>query len=434
MKHTVCFIDDKIPVAQYGEYFTDTDIISSSVIKFLLKNEGTYWGDDVVKKMCEKLTGEPEKWSVSAFTSPSFYDNYTKDTVYAPEIVIYDWDYNYEIGSRESEEHLLDILKTSYTMVFVFSSSDNIDGIKEIVNNGEFEKYSDRLLVVDKNSNNSVEQIFSTIEQKEQNNFAFAYGFEVIRNSNKAINSILSDLSVLSIEEFVSSIGFFDGNRYIATNDAFIDAIMPRYNNSLRRINTMTDIAIKKTANPPLNTIRETWAFRLFDINHDDKVRMGDIIKDYDDNYYLTVSSNCHLNEFNKKNYGYLTLVPMLKFDKDETKKIMKRNMTEPSLSSLTSNNKSPMTVIPCVPIDNRLIDFILIPKSVISFNITITSGNKCLLYSDLNDFQKVASVIDPFKSPLLQYISDNITGYGCPNFPDAMKNDLTEKIKQVQS
>lgn len=28
MKHSICFIDDKIPVSQY-EYFNDTDIIRS---------------------------------------------------------------------------------------------------------------------------------------------------------------------------------------------------------------------------------------------------------------------------------------------------------------------------------------------------------------------------------------------------------------------
>ena len=77
MKHTVCFIDDKIPVAQYNEYFDDTDIISSSVIKYLLKQEATNWEDVVVKNMCEKLINEPKNWSVSAFTSPAFYDNYT---------------------------------------------------------------------------------------------------------------------------------------------------------------------------------------------------------------------------------------------------------------------------------------------------------------------------------------------------------------------
>ena len=122
MKHTVCFIDDKIPVSQYNEFFSDTDIVNESVINFLLKNEGTQWDDPIVKVMCDKLISEKDKWSVSAFLNPSFYDNYVEDNVYAPEIVIYDWDYNWGIGS-ESEEHLLKILEKSYTLIFIFSGS-----------------------------------------------------------------------------------------------------------------------------------------------------------------------------------------------------------------------------------------------------------------------------------------------------------------------
>lgn len=37
MKHTVCFIDDKIPVSQFDKYFKDTDIINESVLAFLKK-------------------------------------------------------------------------------------------------------------------------------------------------------------------------------------------------------------------------------------------------------------------------------------------------------------------------------------------------------------------------------------------------------------
>lgn len=50
MKHTICFIDDKIPVSQYNTYFNDTGIINESVLGFLLKNKDTVWEDLVVKK------------------------------------------------------------------------------------------------------------------------------------------------------------------------------------------------------------------------------------------------------------------------------------------------------------------------------------------------------------------------------------------------
>lgn len=433
MKHTVCFIDDKIPVAQFSEYFIDTDIISGSVIKYLLKQETTKWEDIVVKKLCEKLLSEPAKWSVSAFTSPYFFNNYIKDTIYAPEIVIYDWDYNYVAGADESEKHLQEILKTSYTMIFVFSGSDHIGEINEILNKEEFKRFGDRLSVIDKNENNSIDSIFSQIEQKEQDNFSFAYGFEVVHNSNKTINGILSDISTLSIEDFVASIGTIDGNKYVSTNENFIDAIVPRYKNILRNY-PLNNFSIKKTGNPNLEKIRKVWSYRLYDNDKSNKVKMGDIIKDSNDKLFFVVSSDCHLHKFPKVNFGFLTLIPMYQCDTDEAKRIMKINKANPAMSSLTSNKQSSMTILPCVPINNALIDYVIIPKSIVSHEIKNLSGANDLLYENLDGYEKVTSIIDPFKSPLIHFVMDNITGYGCPNYPDPLKNDLIQRIKNMQS
>lgn len=434
MKHTVCFIDDKIPVAQYSEYFNDTDIISSSVIKYLLKQKATNWEDVVVKNMCEKLLNEPENWSVSAFTSPDFYNNYIKDTIYVPEIVIYDWDYNYGAGSDESEKHLQEILKTSYTMIFVFSGSDHIDEINEIVSKEEFKKFGDRLSVVDKNENNSIDSVFSQIEQKESNNFSFAYGFEVVRNSNKTMNSILSEVSLLSIESFVSSIGEFDGNKYISTNEQFIDAIMPRFKSVLQNTHTLSSISVKKTAEPELNSIREIWAYRLYDKTTTNNVQMGDIIKDDNNDYFLVVSSDCHLLDFWKKNFGYIAVIPMSIIESDDAKKLIKRNHNL-DITSLTSNKKSPMTILPCLQTDEGLKDFLIIPKTIRTIEIEKNNEQqRSLLYENFDGYFKVTSVADPFKSPLIQFIMDNITGYGCPDYPKVLKDDLVCKIEKLQS
>lgn len=439
MKHTVCFIDDKIPVAQYGDFFNDTDIISSSVIKYLLKQQDTDWtGDLVVKSMCEKLINEPEKWTVSAFTSPTFYDNYTKDTVYAPEIVIYDWDYNF--GSDESEKHLLEILESSYTMVFVFSGSDNINEINEIVSKEEFKKFGDRLSVVDKNKSNSIDSVFSQIEQKERNNFSFAYGFEVVRNSNKAINQVLSDISLLSIEDFVASIGELkNGNSYVSSNEDFIDAIVPRYKSILRNYKVYNIIEKEKTGTPNIDNIRKVWSYRLYDRNFYNSVQMGDIVRDSENNYFLVLSSDCHLLRFWEKNIGFLSLIPLMAMDSDETKNRIKLKWKKSSLnnvkfSSLTNN--APISVLPCVPIDGEhFADFIIITKSIVTAEIRKgNDADKMLKYENLADYKKVTSISDPFKSPLIQHIFDNISGYGCPDFPDDLQNDLKKKVEGMLS
>lgn len=434
MKHTICFIDDKIPVAQY---FDDTDIISGMVIQFLLKNKETEWDDQIVKGLCERLLSDTKNWSVSAFTSPAFYDNYTQENVYSPEILIYDWDYSWVMGSNESEEYLLRILQNSYTMIFIFSEDDNIEEIQQIVQKPAFLDFGNRLNVINKGEKQSIDSIFLKIEENESQNFSFRYGHEIIYKSNTIMNKVLSEISLLSVEDFVSSIGSCDGNKYISTNENFVDAIFPRYKSILRNYSPMQELSIKKTKDPDLDNVRKIWAYRLYDQAPNNHVQMGDVVIDDKGSYFLVVSSDCHMLDFWKKNFGYIALVPMFKVGTEEAKKRIQfiGKKSSISLSSLTSNKQSSMTILPCIPYGNdELVDFVVIPKSVLSVEVNRPEEQiNPLLYEHFEGYTKVTSISDPFKSPLIQFVFDNISGYGCPDFPNILKENINNIIKQMQ-
>ena len=320
---------------------------------------------------------------------------------------------------------------------FIFSAQDNITEINEIVKKEEFQKFGDRLSVINKNENDSVNTVFTQIKQKEENNFSFRYGSEIIYKSNIAINKILSDISQLSIEDFISSIeSQFDGTKYTFCNDAFIDAILPRYKNILRNYTPIQELSVKKTKEPELSSIRDIWSYRIYDSTKDKTVQMGDIIKKVDENkYYLVISSDCHMNEFWKKNFGLLSLIPLQEIGTEEAKERLKKcgKKVQFNISSISSNNQSSMTVLPCVPISDKLKDFLVIPKSIISIEIEKQMSSK-LLYEDLTGFEKIVSVSDPFKSPLVQYVFDNISGYGCPDFHKLLKEEISLNINNMQS
>lgn len=212
MKHTICFIDDKIPVSQYPQYFQDTDMINESVLQFLLKSEGTQWEDKAVKHMCQTLLAKRQEWSITAFTAPSFFENYVNSNVYAPEIIIYDWDYNYAVGGDDSQINLKKILENTYALVFIFSENDNTDEIKAIIKEKDIAKYKARLGLVIKNEQRSVNALLSKIEKRYHDNFSLSFGQEIVGKSNQAINKVLADISSFSIEDFVLSIGELHDN------------------------------------------------------------------------------------------------------------------------------------------------------------------------------------------------------------------------------
>lgn len=431
MKHSICFIDDKIPVNQF---FSDTDIITGMVVDYLLKNPKTKWDDSVVRQLCEKLRSESDKWSFSGFTSPAFYENYVIDNVFSPEIIIYDWDYNFGAGSNSSEEYLLRILEKSYTMIFIFSEDDNINEINEIVKKEKFRKYGDRLSVINKGDVESVNSIFLQIEVKESDNFSFRYGHEIIYQSNLIINKVLLDISLLSIEDFISSIGSFNGNKYISTNKDFMEVIMPRYRHVMQNYSPMQELSVKKTREPSIENVRQVWSYRLYDYSMTLDVQMGDVVKDSEDNYFLIVSSDCHLLDFWKKNFGYVAVVPLYLTETDKAKKFVKMNKNDLNMSSLTSNQSS-MTILPCLQTNDALKDFVIIPKTITTIEIEKRNEQvKSLTYENFVGYVKVASINDPFKSPMMQFIFDKISGYGCPDYPKDLVKDLDEKIKKMKS
>ena len=120
--------------------------------------------------------------------------------------------------------------------------------------------------------------------------------------------------------------------------------------------------------------------------------------------------------------------------ESDDAKKLIKRNHNL-EITSLTSNKKSPMTILPCLQTEEGLKDFLIIPKTIRTIEIEKNDEQqKSLVYENFDGYYKVTSVADPFKSPLIQFIMDNITGYGCPDYPKVLKDDLLCKIEKLQS
>jgi len=437
MSHTICFIDDKIPVSQVSEYFDETGLITGSMISFLLSSKDVDWQDAAIKQLCSKLTDQKGEWSVSAFTAPQFYENYVSENVYAPEIIIYDWDYNGVPGSEDSEQSLLQILHSSYTMVFIFSEEENIDEIQRIIQDSSFHVFQDRLSVVAKGDDNSVDSIFQQFSDKEKEIFSFNYGHKLVLRSHKAINAILSDIAQLSIESFIASFssGVADKGIYKADNSSFVDTIIPRFRFELLR-NGPEILEFKQTKDPDLTQMRKVWSYRLYDTSNTSFVSMGDIVKNTTSgDYYLVISSDCHLNDFWHKNGGSIALVPMFPFESENAKKYIKCIKNEFNPTSIV-NSINHITVFPSVPTSDDVdTDLVMLPKCIRSEVIPRHEDyqRKELTYAVFDGYSRVCSLLDPFKSPMVGFVIDNISGYGCPDFPKLLKEDISNKYKEAR-
>lgn len=432
MRHSICCIDDKIPASQFPMYFDDTQLLEEQVLNFLVKCKETKWEDSSLKALFEQLL-EDEEWSVTAFTAPSFFERYSSETVFSPDVVVFDWDYNAVPGSDDSSDALLAILHSSYSIVFILSGSDNIEEISTVISTPEFKRYENRLQVVAKENEVSAETILNSYKQREASLFTYKYGCEIVRRSNKAINCILSDISRLSAPGFISAIGDIDNQDYYASNDVIIDAMIPRFRKALSSTD-LDGFRVKQEEGSGLEIekIKEIWRYRLYDDTHYDRVAMGDIVhNEKDDKYYVVFSSDCHMNDFWKKNGGYITLIPLLQASEQETKDLIMTTTKKINISSL-ANSPHPFMILPAVPVGGDSVDFVAFPKGILSMYIRKQKDGQenILKYKYWPHFKRIASLLDPFKSPFIQLMLDKITGYGCPDFPAEMKDYISKIVK----
>lgn len=460
MRKNICIIDDSLPVVDYSEFINSTKLIDESALKFLC-SQHSEWPEEPLKGLINEIISSHANWGINAFHTPTFYFNHIEEEIYSPEIIIFDWDYAGE--SEATDIHLYRVLSTSYSVVGIFTGADRKDEIEKIITNDPFKKYSDRIHLVEKGEENAITKIIDQVNEKFESHFSFKLGQELKYNSIKALDSILVSISNLSFDDFVNTFGHESENKKYITINEFIEILTEKYKNNLNdQVFSQHKFEIvNNQAAIPGEVLRELWWYRMFYNPKDDIVRTGDIIqlKGAEENVrFLVISSDCHLNLFWNKNLGSITLIPLQKIEKGSTNLIDKLKINgkgktdkfknEIPTSIATKWIIDSLTIVPNIKEfesdgkNSTFFDYAIFPREVFSINVRIPKGQEAnshklgLTYSFFNEcinHESRLNINEPFRTPLIQFIVNNITGYGAPDYPkalkDVIKNNLNEQI-----
>jgi len=449
---TVCYIDDKIPVANFPEYFEETKLIDQQVLRFLLKNDTTDWSEDEnVKGVIVSLLDHSADWECYAFTAPQFFINHRNNGYCInPDVILYDWDYNDSPSSGSSEVHLFELLKSTHSIIIIYTGADKTDEIKGILKKDELMLYKDRVDIMEK-SKDTVNKVIEKAESMFDYNFSYKYAKKLLYNSNISLNEVLSEISSLSVDQFINSFGYQENNNFIVESEEFAGIIFDKYKQKL--IENLPPLKNPSTEKKDVSedVIKKIWSYRLYYTSKSGQVKQGDIIK-YRDDLFLVFSSDCHMERFWCKNYGFLAIIPLYKIDKNEKCKdlfgeLNKSNDFKPT-SLINTRGIENIAVLPAIPINDNFFDYILFPKGIKTIEISSPTvgertkqntikNNKALDYADAhdahgNDIEKIVSISENFKNQLIQFVQDNITGYGCPDFPKTLSDYLGNKFKKA--
>lgn len=461
MKRKICIIDDKLPASEYSDFIDEKQLLDQSILKYLcLKHRN--WSEEPLKGLILKIISDHDDWTISGFLNPEFYFNHVKDEIYSPEVIIFDWDYVTQ--PMASEEYLLEILKSTYSIVGIYTGADKEEEISNILASPEFQPYTEsRIHMVEKGIENSVSKILVEVNKRFNNDFSFKLGQELKFNAVKALDSILVNIGGMSFNEFICTFGHKmgeDGNKRSISIYEFIEILSEKFRNNLANADwSETTFESSEPANvTEEQLVRKLWSYRMFKFPKDDLVRSGDIISKVDgdkNEKFLVISSDCHMNQLWKKNFGSLTLIPL--FANTETSSIFKdKLLTAQKRKQLRDNTKATsitnlngfesLTLIASIPSKNEqgedeFIDYIAFPRSVFSIDIpkpnNLEVGNQIkdqtLYYSHIKDYKGKGrlSLNEPFRSPLIQYCVNTITGYGTPDYPSELQKSIQERFKE---
>lgn len=444
-KFSICFLDDKIPLP------LDSGLIDHRALKLLLLDSEKWKGDTALFELVKELNSDSDKYILSGFLHCDNFIRYIDEVIFSPDVIVFDWDYP---GGSAPEEALLKILKCQYSMVFIFAGVDKKEEINNAVSTSRFKKHKKRLDIIIKGETDSINKLKSGIISA-LDNFSFKYSNELKQKTIKAIDRILSSMSELSFDEFIRVFGRkvtvgAVTKRQLSCHE-FSEIIADKIKTMIIESGLGEDGCVDDDGTQvDENLIREIWGFRLYHQPKDSIVRRGDIFEIHG-NKVMVISADCDLEKFWQKNMGHLMVTPLYRMDDAQMKKDLNdyngTNLNGFKITSLTNPRQiESITVLPGLMGEENdgvkiYWDYIVAAKATYSMIIkpeNIPNPQTSLQYEHIEDigesFKSRKRIAEPFLTPLIQFIMQNITGLGVPDFSESLQTSLKNKVREIKN
>jgi hypothetical protein len=271
IKYDICILDDKLPIKNIAGT-DDTKIIGTNLLWHLLSDESQWEDTDLLNFI--KLLNERGNYNPCGFTNHDLFLNHIQETIYSPDIIIFDWD----VGTKTDQaDSLLEILESTYSLVAIFTTQDKKSEVTNEINKPKYSSYIDsRLFIIKKEQKDSVGNLADKIKEKE-NIFSFKYSKELKQKTLRALDKTLSNIGSLSFNQFVSIFGKIEGSKRKLTAIDFTDIITDKLKSEL--INIGFEEKGLEAENQKIedgNVLRKIWHYRLYHKPQDDIVRHKD--------------------------------------------------------------------------------------------------------------------------------------------------------------
>lgn len=482
--YEICFIDDTIPVTSLDS-INESKRLNRSNLQLIISAVES-WPEEEVRSLVNELLVDESSWSVSAFIHPNIYLNSVVNESYRPDIIIYDWEY--AGGTDDSSTLLLEVLRSTFSVVYIYSGADHKTQIDQALQQTELNSfYNKRLFLLMKDEENSHQKLLGEAKNFFERNFSFRFGSSLRKATISALDQVLINLGSHDIDfvkllladheteetdvkrfivekvrhhlfeardlyEMLRTIDEIDEQSIRELLGIFITKLTTKINSI--QIDMNLPPRTSKSDEEENEISKPLWSQRLYYQPSDSLVRKGDIIQDKESRFYLVITADCDLNRFWSKNYGYINIVPMYESSRDvqyiktkisltKTESQFKNALKNSRIKSLTGNvsgMSEGIFVCPFFKIDDDMHTLIGFPKEIKSIEVMAPGENnlpgelknKCLTYDYMDGYIRIISISEPFVTALVQHCIFSISGYGTPDYPNAIQKILPEELQKA--
>lgn len=443
----------------------------------------------------DEAQGSP-RWILRAFSNPEFFVNAFDNENYRSDIIIFDWEYTAEIDQVAYLKHILCtthalvfVYSQQDTVKLKSITDEHLDEYNQrlcIIDKSPEESYSvllgrakemqaqnfsfkfgRELRTV---TNKSLDEIFRRLGDMD---FGKVIDCLISQNSDDSSAVVDSELKGIisskikdTLKESPELHAFFERKEISAEiSHELLELTSETIKNNITATCNFFDTQTF-TLEPPVGPLpfEELWSYRLYHIPRieDKKIRTGDLIRERGTNndvLFFVLNGDCDLQRFWKKCGGVLVLVELLNISA-MTPEIRMRSGSIASLnadfrnkitliSSFSNGNGSKAIAgapicIPYVPLreDNIHADYLIYPLRISSHEVEVPSIGEIKLdakklavlsvaYEHTN-FERICSINEPFAAPLKWSILSQLYGWGSPDYPAALQQNLKDKIKGI--
>lgn len=402
--------------------------VTNEGVRYLLEQRDVDWEDEEVKQLCESLSSD--EYELTVLASPEQMRRQLRTGIEPPHAVIFDWE-GPGFGEQVNCDSIADLLTSSFSYVQVYThlGAQAVEPKLEALR----AKFVERLLPTRGKNEVSAAELRGFVTTAWNDTIAGDTADRVRSQARAAVERMLIDLCSIKREALAALVKGESGE--------FLALVMAKLRDEIgsQSVDQLSEVLKLGGAVQATDELRRFQSIFYYHFPSDDLVRTGDLVIDDAGKYAMVFTPQCHLERFQKKTGGRLTVVETDQLSETSVKELRASGLDVNSVgnSSTASHGKAgySLVLLPNVPKTaknrNVLVDLALRTHCWRTIEVpgTVTGA---LTYTAAKSLTRLCTITETFGTAIVSHVANTIASAGVPDFPNFEIDRLMAILKKT--